>query len=927
LHGATGQPCPAPIHAVVEWRAVMSAPRILRALTFAALAALVFHTHVFVAFRPNRTKVIRAPVAAAGGVVRVTAAGFPQLKELRPPFALIARIRMPAGGVARFTVAVDGAPVCERDVRSGAARRVDCVVATAWNPDTDHDVAVRGPAEPWTLEYLELATHHGNTSGAHTLVVLPWNSSHYDRPAWAWTLVLWVAVAGLLLLPAARVPARGLRLACGTIMAAIIFVLALSQFSERISNYRVVVAAGTFLMWLALLLAPWLWTGGRRLTQRAEGTGQRPLAAVRARAAAFFDAHPEWRPGGVSRRKALGLAALALVIGFFCVPLFVNLGEPEARSDEPIYFYAVERILETGDWLTPRLIPYDRPFLEKPPLKFWLVAGGVRAGLLSRDEAGMRWFDALFGAVGFIYVFFLGRRMGGSISGLAAVLVLFTLDPLIFDHGLRSHNMEAPLFLCYCGGVYHFARWVEAGARRARGQALAVAGYFVLGFMTKFVAALFLPVVCAVALVWRPDAWVRVRSGWRDWVIPTVATVAIVAPWFVYEAVREGAGFWRVIIGTHVYQRFTAVLDPGHLQPWNYYFVRTWNELRSSGAHWLALAGIVRLTVAAVSGESWLARLMLVWGLLPMVLISFGTSKLVHYLYPFWPVVGLAAGCLVGDILRAVEGPWGVGLSARLRLLAPRHAVAWCARDRWHRTVLLGIASAAGAAALLATLPGPSTVTIGGATFSSHSVFLPLSVAAVALFAGGYARAIVLVVPILGLLALSSVHVYGDRLARVASVDHPIRAVRDCMVAVRQAGVKTGSGVLSVERDLPNHVYYYYFWRVGTWDMRQTFALEETERRLWTPGEQTPVLISRDDYQTLVRRAGLWDAVYPAAGGPQTVPIDPVVDAMRNPLRSGARFNEELAILLPGPFQACLPGVGGAAGPPLWKDPAPAPHR
>lgn len=81
---------------------------------------------------------------------------------------------------------------------------------------------------------------------------------------------------------------------------------------------------------------------------------------------------------------------LLLVLGFFRLPLFANLREPEMRSDEAVYSYAVERILETGDWLTPRSIPTDGPFLEKPPLKLWLVAAGMRAGLLPRDELGMR---------------------------------------------------------------------------------------------------------------------------------------------------------------------------------------------------------------------------------------------------------------------------------------------------------------------------------------------------------------------------------------------------------------------------------------------------------------------------------------------------------------------------------------------------------
>ena len=154
-----------------------------------------------------------------------------------------------------------------------------------------------------------------------------------------------------------------------------------------------------------------------------------------------------------------------------------------------------------------------------------------------------------------------------------------------------------------------------------------MAVYFVLGFMTKFVAALFLPVVCVAALAWRRDAWARVRSGWRDWLLPALMATGLILPWFVYEHVRQGAEFWKILLGAQVLQRFTAALHPEHLQPWHFYVVRTWQDLRNAGTAWLALAGTVRLAVAALRGESWLSRLTLAWGILPIVAISFGTRS------------------------------------------------------------------------------------------------------------------------------------------------------------------------------------------------------------------------------------------------------------------------------------------------------------
>ena len=76
------------------------------------------------------------------------------------------------------------------------------------------------------------------------------------------------------------------------------------------------------------------------------------------------------------------------------MPLLVGLDRQDVRNDEAIYNYAAQRMVETGDWLTPRYVDTDGLFLEKPPLKFWLVAVPIRMGWIPNTEAGIRLVDA-----------------------------------------------------------------------------------------------------------------------------------------------------------------------------------------------------------------------------------------------------------------------------------------------------------------------------------------------------------------------------------------------------------------------------------------------------------------------------------------------------------------------------------------------------
>jgi hypothetical protein len=240
--------------------------RLLRATVLATLATLLFATHVFVSIDRVRVKVLQAPARSDAGVVRATTARLPRARELWPPFALIARISNASRGTGAFDIAVDGAPVCTRDVASGGSQRVDCAVLGHWNDTGDHDVTIKGPPGAWTLDYLNLATHHGNTSGLHYVVVLPRGSDRYERPALAWVIAAWLAlVSAITFLPVPPTMPRWARGSYGIVAGAIVVELVLSLSSQWISDYRIVISAGTFTLWLLLLLAPRLWIGGSLL--------------------------------------------------------------------------------------------------------------------------------------------------------------------------------------------------------------------------------------------------------------------------------------------------------------------------------------------------------------------------------------------------------------------------------------------------------------------------------------------------------------------------------------------------------------------------------------------------------------------------------------------------------------------------------------
>jgi hypothetical protein len=231
----------------------------VRAAVLSGLAALVFATGVFVASDRVRVKVIVTPAPASAEQVRLTTAGSSEVNELRPPFALIARIKPGSAETASYAITVDGAPVCTREVTGGDASRIDCRVAGAWNPTIEHSIAIDGPQTPWTLEYLEMASHHGNTDGAHTLLFVPRGSRHITLPHWSVILAVWLIVFLLLLVPTPPLP-RAFRVVYIVIAVIVVLELALIVASPWISDYAIVLSARSFVVLLVMLCAPRLWT-------------------------------------------------------------------------------------------------------------------------------------------------------------------------------------------------------------------------------------------------------------------------------------------------------------------------------------------------------------------------------------------------------------------------------------------------------------------------------------------------------------------------------------------------------------------------------------------------------------------------------------------------------------------------------------------
>jgi hypothetical protein len=255
----------------------MSFRRLGPAVALAAALCAVLALRVAPAFRAFRLKLVETPVEAAAGAVRVEAPGGTG-PVLRSPVAVIARLAHAAAGAEPFVISIDGTAACRRPVAGGAPRRVDCAWEGDWDAGAPHVVRISGPG-PFTLTYLEIATHYGSTRG-HDLLIVPAGAGRASRVSGLATVATFLALTAIFLIPEWPL-GPGLRRLHRAASALAGVLLGLVLISGVVSRYTLLISVAAFADATGVLAAPRLWhAAGWTLREIRRGRRRVVAAAI-----------------------------------------------------------------------------------------------------------------------------------------------------------------------------------------------------------------------------------------------------------------------------------------------------------------------------------------------------------------------------------------------------------------------------------------------------------------------------------------------------------------------------------------------------------------------------------------------------------------------------------------------------------------------
>ena len=345
------------------------------------------------------------------------------------------------------------------------------------------------------------------------------------------------------------------------------------------------------------------------------------------------------------------------------------------NNNEGLYAEIPREMIAAGDW-RGWIIPHlnGLPYMEKPPLLYWLTA--LSFLLFGESEWSARLVPALSSLACVALLLWFGKTVQRPQAGRLAALMfatglgVFAMSRALMFDMLLTALLAAALMLAY-------QSLMEGQPRRLR----AAYALLALALLAKGFVALILFGLVALAFDFHrarsPREFVRGCAKWFEWRALAVFFI-IAAPWHLAASLVEPAFAWFYFVNEHVL-RFLGQREPHdyYAGPWWYYLPRMVIYLFP----WSFLLPALLTRRVGTSVAPALPRFLLLAWLLPLAFFSISSAKANYYLVAVMPFAALHLALALEERdflrprLRALPGVLiGIGAAA-LALTFATHEV------------------------------------------------------------------------------------------------------------------------------------------------------------------------------------------------------------------------------------------------------------
>lgn len=310
--------------------------------------------------------------------------------------------------------------------------------------------------------------------------------------------------------------------------------------------------------------------------------------------------------------------------------LFFHLGSmPFYGADEPRYARIGQEMFESKDFITPTLD--RRPWLEKPPLLYWMESASY--AVFGFSEGAARFPNAFLTLLAALAIGYLGWRITGEgWCGVFAYLILLSSSFFIIFGRAASTDMAltVPYSLML---ITAFIAIEEDSLSWA-----CLAGFWgALAVLAKGPVG----VVLAAGTLFIYLMILRRFPSRKIFLGFVLVLTAVALPWFILVWIANGENFFLTFIVNHHIARFLTDLHH-HSQPFWYYIP----VLFLGFFPWVlflfpAARDFLRRNWELTCPEFRLRLFLWLWALIPLLFFSASSAKLAGYILPSMPPVAL----------------------------------------------------------------------------------------------------------------------------------------------------------------------------------------------------------------------------------------------------------------------------------------------
>jgi 4-amino-4-deoxy-L-arabinose transferase-like glycosyltransferase len=375
-------------------------------------------------------------------------------------------------------------------------------------------------------------------------------------------------------------------------------------------------------------------------------------------------------PGYLHSTRFQAIVLTALVLFLFWWRLgSLGLIDP----DEPFYALTSREMVQSGDWITPRV--FGEPQFEKPILFYWETCLAQMA--FGDNEFAARVPGALAASLVVFLTWGIGRKLFSPLAGFLGAIVVGTGGLFVIMSRLMLTDLSHTLFIS--ASMYCLWRAFHDEPKRLR-WLIALTVCSALSMLTKGPQGLLFVAMAGLAYGWLSG--LKSPWSWRNLAICVPLWLLIAAPWYLAMFILHKSGptspatgwgyYWDSFFVHENWDRFFHAEHNGN-DHWYYYL----EMLIGGSIPWIPLIVASLWETAANFRRRFRTQpglaMVICWLIPSYLFMTVAASKLPSYIFFLTVPVGLLAGVTLERWITQGFGPlerWAVGLFTLLQGVA-----------------------------------------------------------------------------------------------------------------------------------------------------------------------------------------------------------------------------------------------------------------